>query len=454
MSTRDYSEEIKRFRTLLKKGNKIRFLGVGGVGMYSLFSYYKGLGYAVSGSDREKSKFVASLIEGGEEIYIDNGKESVGELDLIVYSAAIGKGDPELSLAEKLKIPTFVRAVALGSLILDYEKSIGVSGTHGKSTTSYMIYSILSAFTKTDGVIGAPFIDERPFAFTGGDTLVYEACEYKDSFLYFFPTLSVFLNLELDHTDYFKTTSDLLRSFSLAMQNAKTIIINGDDPLLKKAAQNVETRTVTVGASCGSDYRLISKTENRGKYAFSVEEGGGRVTKISLGLIGEHQVTNALCAFAAAREFGVPADLIKSVLENLPPLSRRLEYLGDYMGRRVYYDYAHHPTEIASGIRAISESDACPTVIFKPHTYSRTRSLMDGFAAALSKARRALILDIDGIREENESGVSSEELIKKIGNTATRVTENDFLSYIGEENEPIIVMGAANMETIKEKLKG
>ena len=455
LSTHLYFEEVKRFRTLLKNTDiGIHFIGVGGIGMYSLFHYYKKRGYSVSGSDRESSELVQALIDKGEKIYIGHSKSSLKGASVIVYSSAVPNGDKELSLSRALGIPAFSRAVALGSLIFDYKNSIGVSGTHGKSTSSYMLYSILSAYLNADAVIGAPFTDTlAPFSFNGSDTLVYEACEYKDSFLYFFPKIAVFLNLELDHTDYFENTEAIKRSFARAMENAELVIINNDDAMLKDAARGIGRPVVRVGSSFDSDYRLTDKFENGGKYGFLVEERGGRVTKIDLSLVGEHQIYNALCAFAAAREVGVPAPIIRSVLLNLAPLCRRLQRIGDYKNHPVYYDYAHHPTEILASIRTISEIHSAPTVIFKPHTFSRTHSLMDGFVRSLSLARTALILDIDGIREKNESGVSSEELVRKIGQNATRVTENDFLNHIGNGYEPIIIMGAANMDKIKEILK-
>jgi UDP-N-acetylmuramate--alanine ligase len=293
---------------------------------------------------------------------------------------------------------------------------------------------------------------DEPFDFNGSDTLVYEACEYKDSFLNFYPSYSVMLNIELDHTDYFKSIEQLKDSFLRAIDNSEVAIINTDCKNLAELKNKTTARTVLAGRAHDSHYQLTDVSENGGKYSFSVREAMGRVTKIRLNVIGEFQVHNALMAFAFAREYGIPSEKIKASLEDYIGIPRRLELIGKYKNHKLYYDYAHHPSEIRAGITAITKAESAPIVIFRPHTYSRTSSLFYDFASSLSLAKQTLILDIDGVREENESGVSSEALAREIGNNAARVTENEIPALLDLSDSPIVIMGAANLDKVKNRL--
>ena len=228
-------------------------------------------------------------------------------------------------------------------------------------------------------------------------------------------------------------------------------MINADDANLRSLIPFIDSDIITFGSDISAKYRLCDISENDGKYSFSVCEDGGRVTKIALKILGDFNVYNALAVFSAASEMGVDREKIKAGIESFLGIARRLEYLGKYKSHPVYYDYAHHPAEISGGIKAIAKKHGdAPIVIFRPHTYSRTDALFDEFVYSLSLAKRALILDIDGIREENASGVSSLKLAEKIGKSATRVTKCDFFDYIDTSNSPIIIMGAADISFVKE----
>jgi UDP-N-acetylmuramate--alanine ligase len=443
---------LKELGHVIRQGGKnIHFIGVGGAGMYPLFYAVRSLSNKVTGSDTGDGELLLKLLSRGEEVYRRHAPENLIGKDIVVYTSAVKEDNAELVYAREHKIPAISRAELLGALITAYSTSIGVSGTHGKSTVTAMLYHVLKgAGQPIDAISGANlFSENEPYALSNNSTkLVYEACEYRDSFLNFFPKLALFLNLELEHTDYFKNLESLEKSFLSAMNNCDTAIVNADCESLYRLSQKTQAKIVLAGSASYCKYRLAQISKNSGKYSFSVVEDGGRVTKIALNIYGKFNVYNALLAFAAAREAGVDADRAKYFTEEFSGIARRLEYIGKYENHRVYYDYAHHPREISEGIRAITERDGSPIVIFRPHTFSRTQSLLLDFAKALRMSKRALLLDIDGIREENDTGISSEILSKETGNGAIRVTKNELLDHIDASNSPIIVMGAADMREI------
>ena len=454
MSDLNIRQEVEDIGKLLKKTDlRVHFTGVGGVGMYSLYENLRMRGFAVSGSDRGENEYVKRLILRGEKIKVGHRYDNPSECELLIYNHAIDKNNPELLYAREKGIKTATRAALLGAVIGEYKRSVGVSGTHGKSTVTAMLFHVLSfADIGCDVISGASlFENAEPYSFCGSDTVIYEACEYKDSFLRFFPEYSIFLNLEYDHADYFKSIEDLKASFIRAGGLAKHLIINADDANLRSLIPFIDSDIITFGSDISAKYRLCDISENDGKYSFSVRESGGRVTKIALNILGDFNVYNALAAFSLCSEIGIDREKIKAALESFFGIARRLEYLCEYKGHSVYYDYAHHPSEISGGIKAIAQKHKdAPIVIFRPHTYSRTDALFDEFAASLSGAKRALILDIDGVREENKSGISSSKIAEKIGKSATRVTKYDFLDYIDGSGSPIIIMGAADVSFVKE----
>lgn len=456
MSKRALNQDVQNILGLInKKGLRVHFIGVGGVGMYSLFEILKKRGAIVSGSDRAENAYVKRLISDGERVVVGHNLSLVANADLVVYTHAISDADEELALAKRLGKPTATRAVLLGAVISLYELKMGISGTHGKSTVTAMINHVIGASDiSCDCICGADLGEGRgPFVINDSRALVYESCEYKDSFLNFYPDYAVFLNLELDHPDYFKGIEDIKHSFLRAMNNSLNVIVNADDENLFEISKKTVANPILVGRGDGCCYRLLKILENNGKCSFWVLENGGRVTKISLNLFGSFNVYNALCAYSLCREIGIEADRVKTGLESFTAIPRRLEYIGKYKNHKLYYDYAHHPTEIKASIKAIENAEGVkPCVIFRPHTYSRTETLFAEFCDSLSLADKALLLDIDGVREENKSGISSSALAEKIGDTATRVTKNDVLTHIDDNGSPIILMGAADLGEIKEML--
>ncbi len=448
----------KIYGRLKDRKTKIHFIGVGGVGMSSLFLLSAELGFSVSGSDSKKNDIVKALLTRGFDIGTGHNKERVKGKDLVVYTLALSEGDPELIFAESLGIPTVSRAEYQGALMQFFSTRIGISGTHGKSTTTAMTYDIFErAGLDPTLLLGAkmPKTDST-FKLGGRDILIYEACEYKDSFLFFSPTVATFTNLEHDHIDYFKSFLDLKASFIKAMNMPSVAVININDENLRELLPYVSTRRLTYGFNVDADVRGVIKKSDKGRYEIEVHHGNGEHFGIALAVLGRFNAENALAAAATALSLGVSPEHIRSALESFCGIERRQEKIGFFQDIPVYYDYAHHPTEIACTIDAVKEmTGERVAVIFKPHTYSRTAGLMNEFARALSSADELLLCDIDGIRENKIDGVTSERLAELVGKNARRINEEDILECLSTDGiGAIIIMGAADLDNVRGKLLG
>lgn len=446
--------EKKEIMELLKdKKLKIHFTGAGGVGIFSLLKISARLGYTVSGSDRDISPLSNRLIDEGYNVYIGHSEENARDSQLLVYTLALSEDNPELKFASDNKIPAVSRAEYLGALMENYGERISVSGSHGKSTTTAMISKIFEHDGKNPTVIlGANLpSSHEPLRFGSEELLVFEGCEYKDSFLRFSPTATVFTNLELDHIDYFPNIEALKLSFLKAMGISHLSVVNLDDKNLSELIPYASGRVVTYGESENADYRAVIEEWKKGYYSLEIRHAGIVYPKIKLSVPGRFNAMNALGAAAVALEYSVSERIVKEALEDFFGIERRLEKIGEYKGNQVYYDYAHHPTEIKSAIECVREMTGKGVyVIFKPHTYSRTAGLMDEFVKALSLADRVFLCEISAIRERAIHGVSSDRLASMIGTRAIKIRDEDVRDALSEvKNSAIIIMGAANLDTVK-----
>ena len=438
---------------LSKKDACVHFVGVGGVSMYSLFNFTKNMGIAVTGSDKTLTGRVEKLIMEGFNVKVPENREAIEYASLVVYSLAVSDGDAELRLAEELGIPTVSRAEYLAYISLEYKMKISVSGSHGKSTVTAMIAKILSDAALSPSVLSGANLNDysEPYVFAKRDYLVFEACVYKDSFLKFSPDVAAFLNLEFDHTDYFKSFDDIKRSFLSAMKKAEICVVNKDDGELFSLAEESGKDIISYGMNPDADFSASEIRCENGRYSFSVLKCGEKIEEISLSVLGKFSVYNALAAFAVAHKLGVESQLIAKSLSEFSGIERRLEIIGmRKCGAPVIYDYAHHPSEIKSAILAARElykGEIC--VIFKPHTYTRTRDLFDEFVIALSFADKIYISEIDGIREKEIDGVNSQKLAEAIGNSAFALDDSEILERSLKSDACIIIMGAANLDEIK-----
>ena len=444
-----------KIRAIINDGSShVHFIGVGGVGMYSLFRLTERLGRRVSGSDRERSEFTLRLEGEKCDVHIGHSAENVKDANLVVYTLALSEDNPEILYAVKNSIPTVSRAEYLGALMEEYKERIGISGTHGKSTTTAMLDAIFTeSGREPTSVAGAILQNEKqPFREGKRDFFIYEACEYMDSFLRFSPTASVFTNIELDHVDYFKDIEAIKASFLSAMDLSPLSVVNVDDANIRSLIPLTKSRCVSYGTHDNADYRVYISSLEKGRYSFKIRHEGIDDVNISLKIPGKFNVMNAAAATAVSLEFGIEPQRIEAALSNFSGIQRRLQKIGEYNGASVFYDYAHHPTEISGSINAVRECiGGRVAVIFKPHTYSRTAAFEEEIANALSFADEVLLCDISGIREENVWGVSSKALVSKIKCRAKYVSEErcaaDFLS---NGLSAVIIMGAANLDAVRE----
>lgn len=437
-------------------GQKIHFVGIGGVSMYSLARLANNLGATVSGSDRDSSPRIDKLASLGIQISIGHRAENIDGAHLVVYSHAIGEDNPELTYAKAHNIPTVSRAEYLGALMLEYRSRIGISGSHGKSTTTAMLDAIFAhAGALPTTLSGADLPMGDPLRLGSSDLLIYEACEYRDSFLRFTPTVAIGLNLELDHTDYFPDIEALRNSFLRAFNRAEDLVIlSGDDPNFKKIIPKISTKVITFGRSMGNTYRYDVTGFCEGNFAFDLYKFENKIGSFALHLPGAFNIHNATAAIATAIELGIDIDMIYEAISAFRGIPCRLELIGKVFGRDVYYDYAHHPTEIGASITALRGLNCGEiTVVFKPHTYSRTKSLWNEMCSSLSHADYVVLTDIYAAREEPILGITSENLAREIGDSAAYIKDNEAVEYIlRNTGGAIVLMGAGDLTEIKNQL--
>ena len=444
-----------------QKSKNVFFLGIGGVSMSALARFSHSLGFAVSGSDRSRQGLSALRREGIRAIFGHRAENLPEGCDLLVYSLAIPADCPEYLAARARGVPAVSRAEYLGALMPLFHHRIGIAGSHGKSTVTAMVERIFSfAYRYPTVFSGAPLSvgSQDSYRPGGRETLIFEACEYKDSFLRFSPTVAVALDLELDHTDYFPSLAALKKSFGAYLSRADLAVLSADDENLKEILPSLTARKVVLfGESARADYRILHPSEDHGYYRFVLSHTGRPIAQISLNVPGRFQMSNAAAAAAVAVESGISPSLAAAALSCFSGIPRRMERIGSFLGRTVYYDYAHHPTEIASVIRAAKQMHGEKiTVLFRPHTYTRTQALFAEFAAALSEATSGFLFPIDPVREDPIPGVSSESLAAACGSLLP-IPEDlslpEFLpAALADTEGPILLLGAGDLSGVRSLL--
>lgn len=388
--------------------------------MYPLAQILHGQGYYLTGSDNNETETLDAVRSMGIPVYIGQRAENIGDADLIVHTAAIMADNPELMAARASGVTVLERADLLGIVTGWYDRAICVSGTHGKTSTTSMITQIMyTAGIDLSAYIGGklPCIGGSGIA-GKSDILVCESCEFEDHFLKFLPDISVVLNIDADHLDYFGTLENIIKSFRKFNQNtSKCIIINGSDENSMKSLEGVEGKEIiTFGSDSSCDYYPENvKHENGLLTTYDAVYKGEKLGTVTLHVAGIHNVLNSLAAIAAARYCGVEFKYIVKGLEDFRGAKRRFEKLGEEKGITVVDDYAHHPTELEATLRAAKEMNFNKVwAIFQPFTFSRTKLLLDDFAKALSIADYAVLTDIMGSREKNTYGIFTRHLAEKI----------------------------------------
>ncbi|MBQ8835154.1 MAG: UDP-N-acetylmuramate--L-alanine ligase [Oscillospiraceae bacterium] len=439
----------KKIAKYITPGRHVHLVGIGGVSMRPLGLVLKGMGMTVTGSDMSASLSTDELMEQGIHVEIGHRAENIQGADCIIRTAAAHNDNPEIAAARAAGIPVFERAQAWGEIMKSYKNAICISGTHGKTTTTSMMTHILMEADLDPTVMIGGYL---PLLHAGhrvghGDTIVLESCEYCDSFLNFFPTLAVVLNVEADHLDYFKDLADVQKSFhKFAELSTGGVIANGDDPHTVQAMEGIDY----VSFGMGEHNRIHAANMCPDWRHFDVICDGEFYCHLDMGVLGRHNALNGLAAAAAAWMMGIPGEAVSHGLESFHGAGRRMEFKGTFQGADVYDDYAHHPDELAATISAVRASMPGRRIVlaFQPHTYSRTKALFEDFVRELKKPDVVVLAEIYAARERNTVGISSAHLAEQIPGAVfcealPEVT--DFLRETVREGDIVLTMGAGDI---------
>ncbi|MBR4224973.1 MAG: UDP-N-acetylmuramate--L-alanine ligase, partial [Oscillospiraceae bacterium] len=404
--------------SILDGKKHIHMMGIGGSGMYPLAQMLVSKGYHITGSDNNETETLATVRKMGVEVYpIGQRAGNIEGADLIVYTAAILPDNPEMVAAKSSGIPMIERAELLGIVSTWFDNAVCVSGTHGKTTVTSMITTILkNAGKDISAYIGGklPIIGGSGCIGTS-DTFVCEACEFKDHYLNLSPDIVIINNIDADHLDYFGTLDNVKSSFTMFANKAKTVIANYEDSNTRDIFGRIHVPIVTYGYDKGCDW-YADGIEHTGLHTeFDMYHDGALFTHVSLEIPGIHNVLNAVAASAAAYMSGASAEEIREGLSVFRGAGRRFDKYGEVNGITVCDDYGHHPTELSVTLKAAMEM-GFKTVwaVFQPFTFSRTALLLDEFAEALSIPDKCIITAIMGSRETNTYGIYDKDLASKV----------------------------------------
>ena len=443
-----YMLNSKKITEYLTPGHHVHLVGIGGVSMRPLGLVLKGMGMEVTGSDMNASVSTDELIGQGIPVAIGHRAENIEGADCIIRTAAAHNDNPEIAAARAAGIPVFERAQAWGEIMKSYHNAICVSGTHGKTTTTSMVTHILMEADMDPTVMIGGYL---PLLHAGhrvghGDTIVLESCEYCDSFLNFFPTLAIVLNVEADHLDYFKDLADIQKSFhKFASLATFGVVANGDDPHTVQAMEGIDY----VSFGLGEGNRIHAANMHPDWRHFDVICDGKYYCHLDMGVLGRHNAMNALAASAAAWMMGIPGETVSKGIQSFHGAGRRMEFKGKFNGADVYDDYAHHPDELRATLEAVRSMGYKRVVLaFQPHTYTRTKALFDDFVRELKKSDVVVLAEIYAARERNTIGISSAQLAEQIPGAVYCETLPDVTAYLREnvrEGDIVVTMGAGDI---------
>ena len=455
---------------MLYNVDSIYFIGIGGINMSSLAHITHLRGIRTAGSDRCKTALTEKLEGAGIKINYEHNAKNIDGFGAVVYTVAISPDNPEYLRAKALGIPCISRADYLGYVMVGYDKRIGVSGMHGKSTcTSMCAQTFIEAGADPTVLSGAELAAMGGAYRVGGEeNFIFEACEYMDSFLDFNPTIAVILNIEMDHVDYFHSIEQVRSSFAnfadITVKDGYAIA-NGDDINVREALANYKGNLITFGIeNKDCDFRAENIQKKNGLYSFDVVYANSLLCHVSLSVSGYHNIYNALATAAVAHVCGISGEDISRGLAAFRGACRRMEYKGRLSGACVYDDYGHHPTEVLTtleGAKAMCEGSGRVLCAFQSHTYTRTKEFLDEFVSALSVADRIFSVDIYSARETDDLGVSAKLIAELIGHKALHCpTFEDTASAIlreAREGDVVVVMGAGDIykvfDYLSDKLK-
>ena len=448
-------------REYLVPGKRVHLVGIGGVSMCPLAEVLQGMGLTVQGSDMSDSATVAALREKGMTVSIGHNAENLGDCDLVVRTAAVHDGNPEIAGAVARGIPVYERAQAWGAIMQRYPNALCVSGTHGKTTTTSMCTHIFMAAEADPTVMigGSLPLLGAGYRVGQGDTIILESCEYCNSFHHFYPTVAILLNVEADHLDFFKDLHDIqqsFRKFADLVPQSGFIVANADNEGTMTTVENLDKTVFTFGLEKAADCTAANLTTVHGRPTFDIVIRGEVYAHVTLKVYGRHNVLNALAAASAAYVLGVPGSAVEAGLATFTGAGRRFEFKGTFNGADVYDDYAHHPDELHALLSTVKTLDYNRVIVaFQPHTYTRTAALFNEFVAELKLADKAILAEIYAAREQNVMGISSSDLCRNIPesiycSTLDKVTEQ--LRQLAQPGDLILTVGAGDIYRAGEKL--
>ena len=448
-------------RDYIVPGKRAHLVGIGGVSMCPLAEVLRGMGLHVQGSDMTESDTVRHLRSLGIPVAIGHNAENLGDCDFVVRTAAVHDSNPEIAGAVARGIPVYERAQAWGAIMQRYPNALCVAGTHGKTTTTSMCTHIFMAAEADPTVMigGTLPLLGSGYRVGQGDTIILESCEYCNSFLSFFPTVAVILNVEEDHLDFFKDLHDIqhsFRQFAELVPEAGSVIVNADNASAMEAVAGIAHPLFTFGLDHPADCTAANLTEVDGKPVFDVLVHGKPYAHVELHVYGHHNVLNALAAASAAYVLGLPGHAVEEGLAHFTGAGRRFEHKGTYHGAEVYDDYAHHPDELHALFTTAKEMGYQRLVVaFQPHTYSRTAKLFDRFVEELKIPDVAILAEIFAAREQNTLGISSADLCRNIPGAVYCSTLDKVAEALRQAARPgdlILTVGAGDIYRAGEKL--
>ena len=453
--------EMRDIRELLVPGKRVHLAGIGGVSMCALAEVLHQQGLTVQGSDMSESGTLRHLRELGISASVGHSAENLGDADLVIRTAAIHDSNPEIAGAIARGIPVYERAQAWGALMQNYRNAVCFAGTHGKTTaTSMATHIFMAAQSDPTVMIGGtlPLLGSG-YRVGQGDTILMESCEYCNSFLSFFPTVAVLLNVEADHLDFFKDLADIEHSFhrfAALVPEHGFVLANADDSGAMESIRGLDKPILTFGIHNEADFRAENLVWENGFPSFDITRQELPYTHVKLQVPGEHNVLNALSAAAAACVLGIDGSAVAEGLASFTGAGRRFQYKGKFNGADVYDDYAHHPSELHALLTTV-QSLGYQRVIcaFQPHTYTRTHALFHEFVQELLLPDVTVLGEIYAAREKNDLGISSADLVKEIPgsvycSTLDKVT--DALRRIACPGDLILTVGAGDIFRAGEKL--
>ncbi|WP_418223070.1 UDP-N-acetylmuramate--L-alanine ligase [Clostridium isatidis] len=446
------------FNLNIDRNKKVHFIGIGGISMSGLAAILLRKGFKVSGSDAKESKITDKLKANGAEIYIGHKRENLKNVDLVVYTAAIPSDNPEIIEAKEKNIELMNRAEFLGYIMKGHKFNVAVSGTHGKTTCTSMLSHVTLKNNLDPTILVGGELDIIGGNFRIGDSeyFITEACEYKESFLKFFPYVGIILNIDADHLDYYRDLNHIKEAFTKFVNLIPKdgyLVAYSEDKNVKDVIEKANCNVITYGINEGDVIAKNISFNNKGQATFTVSKDNKDLFEVTLQTTGKHNILNALATVCVSLIFGIPAEAIVNGLAECKGAHKRFEYKGEFNGATIIDDYAHHPVEIKA---TLETAKLLPTnkiyAVFQPHTYTRTKTLFEEFTRCFDNVDELILMDVYAAREKNTGLVSSEELgeaIRKTGVNCINVHSHEeaanYLKNKASKNDLILTIGAGDV---------